>query len=114
MTEYDHTFSGPFAFPPIRLKRLLVKLFTEHNIRNLRLAETEKYAHVSYFFNGGEEECSPGEKRSLIPSPKVATYDLKPEMSAFEITDQLLHEIDLASYQVVILNFANADMVGHT
>jgi len=114
MTEYDHTFSWPVAFPPIRLERILVKLFTEHNICNLRLAETEKSAHVTYFFNGGEEECNPGEERSLIPSPQVATYDLKPEMSAFDITDRLLHEIDLASYQVVILNFANADMVGHT
>lgn len=114
MTEYDHTLSWPFAFPPIRLERILAKLFTEHNICNLRLAESEKSAHVTYFFNGGQEECNPGEERSLIPSPKVATYDLKPEMSAFEITDRLLHEIDLASYQVVILNFANADMVGHT
>ena len=114
MTEYDCTFTLPMAFPPVRLERHLVKLFTQHNIRNLRLAETEKYAHVTYFFNGGEEQFFQGEERSLISSPKVATYDLKPEMSAFEITDRLLHEIDVASYQVVILNFANADMVGHT
>ena len=114
MTEYDSTFTFPFAFPPMRLDRTLVNLFTHHNLRNLRLAETEKYAHVTYFFNGGEEQLFPCEDRVLIPSPGVATYDMKPEMSAFEITDRLLHELDRQCFDTVVLNFANADMVGHT
>ena len=114
MTEYDRTFGLPVAFPPLRLERTLVKLFTQYHIPNLRLAETEKYAHVTYFFNGGEEQRFPGEKRVLIPSPKVATYDLKPEMSAFEITDYLLQELDSDLFKGVVLNFANVDMVGHT
>ena len=80
--------------------------------RQLRIAETEKYAHVTYFFNGGIEKPFPGEDRKLIPSPKVATYDLKPEMSAFEVTDEVLAQ--MANYDLIILNFANADMVGHT
>ncbi len=114
MTEYDPTFGLPVAFPPVRLERTLVKLFTQYQIPNLRLAETEKCAHVSYFFNGGEEQLFPGEKRVVIPSPKVATYDLKPEMSAFEITDYLLQELDRDLFKGVVLNFSNADMVGHT
>lgn len=114
MTEYDGNFDLPVAFPPFYLEKILVKLFTHHGIPNLRLAETEKYAHVTYFFNGGEEKPFPGEERVLIPSPKVATYDLKPEMSAFEITDRLLHELDRGAFRAVVLNFANADMVGHT
>jgi 2,3-bisphosphoglycerate-independent phosphoglycerate mutase len=114
MTEYDKDFTFPMAFTPRRLERSLVKLMSRYQIHNLRLAETEKYAHVTYFFNGGEEKPFDGEERLLIPSPHVSTYDLKPEMSAFKITDQLLHEIDRACYETVILNFANADMVGHT
>ena len=114
MTEYDKEFTFPRAFPPIRLERSFVKLMSQFQISNLRLAETEKYAHVTYFFNCGEEDPFDGEERVLIPSPRVSTYDLRPEMSAFKITEQLLHEIDRASYQTVILNFANADMVGHT
>lgn len=114
LTQYDRTFTLPIAFSPQRLDHILVKVFAEHRLRNLRLAETEKYAHVTYFFNGGEEEIFPGETRVLIPSPQVATYDLKPEMSAFEITDRLLHELDEGFFDTVILNFANADMVGHT
>ncbi|MEE2840255.1 MAG: 2,3-bisphosphoglycerate-independent phosphoglycerate mutase [Acidobacteriota bacterium] len=114
MTEYDKEFTFPRVFPPIRLERSFVKLMSQYQISNLRLAETEKYAHVTYFFNCGEEDPFEGEERVLIPSPRVSTYDLRPEMSAFKITDQLLHEIDRASYQTVILNFANADMVGHT
>ena len=114
MTEYDRTFTVPIAYSPIRLERIVVKLFTQNKLRNLRLAETEKYAHVTYFFNGGEEQLSEGEEHILIPSPKVPTYDLKPEMRAFEITDRLLHELDTGSYDTVVLNFANADMVGHT
>ena len=114
MTEYDRTLNLPMAFSPVRLHRILVKLFSEYKVKNLRLAETEKYAHVTYFFNGGEEQPFPGEERVLIPSPKVSTYDLKPEMSAAEITDRLLHELGRQCYQAVVLNFANADMVGHT
>ncbi|MDA2934194.1 2,3-bisphosphoglycerate-independent phosphoglycerate mutase, partial [Acidobacteria bacterium AH-259-D05] len=114
MTEYDKEFGLPKAFAPIRLEQILVKLLSQRKIRNLRLAETEKYAHVTYFFNGGEEQPFDREERVLIPSPQVSTYDLKPEMSAFEITDQLLDAIDTGSYETVILNFANADMVGHT
>lgn len=114
MTEYDKNFAFPMVFAPMRLERSLVKLMSQYQISNLRLAETEKYAHVTYFFNCGEEEPFKGEERILIPSPRVSTYDLEPEMSAFKITDQLLHEIDRACYQTVILNFANADMVGHT
>ncbi|MEE8349857.1 MAG: 2,3-bisphosphoglycerate-independent phosphoglycerate mutase [Acidobacteriota bacterium] len=114
LTQYDKAFPFPMVYSPMRLERSLVKLMDQHQISNLRLAETEKYAHVTYFFNGGEEQPFEAEERLLIPSPHVATYDLQPEMSAFKITDQLLNEIDRASYQTVILNFANADMVGHT
>ncbi|MBI4447103.1 MAG: 2,3-bisphosphoglycerate-independent phosphoglycerate mutase [Acidobacteria bacterium] len=114
MSAYDRNFNLPVAFAPVRLERTMVKLFGELNLRNLRLAETEKYAHVTYFFNGGEEQLFPGEERILIPSPKVATYDLKPEMSAVAITDRLFQELDRKFFQTVIMNFANADMVGHT
>ena len=114
LTEYDKDFTFPMVFSPMRLERSLVKLMSQYQISNLRLAETEKYAHVTYFLNGGEEEQFDGEERVLISSPHVSTYDLKPEMSAFQITEQLLHEIDRACYETVILNFANADMVGHT
>jgi 2,3-bisphosphoglycerate-independent phosphoglycerate mutase len=114
MTEYDRTFALAAAFKPIILDRILAKVLAHHDLKNLRMAETEKYAHVTYFFNGGEEEPFPGERRVLIPSPKVATYDLKPEMSAFELTDRLLGELDRGQDDCVIVNYANADMVGHT
>jgi len=83
-------------------------------LKQLRIAETEKYAHVTYFFSGGREEAFPGEDRVLVPSPKVATYDLKPEMSAFEVTDRLIAAIESRQYAAIICNFANSDMVGHT
>lgn len=114
MTQYDATFPLPIAFPPQRVNNILVEVLAAHNLRNLRIAETEKYAHVTFFFNGGVEQTFPGERRILIPSPKVATYDLKPEMSAIEVTDALCHEIDHGTADVFIVNFANADMVGHT
>lgn len=114
MTEYDRTFALPIAFAPIQLERILVKLLTQKNVRNLRLAETEKYAHVTYFFNGGEEQLFECEERLLIPSPQVPTYDLKPEMSAFGIRDRLIHELEEGNFDAVVMNFANADMVGHT
>jgi len=112
LTEYDVRFPSPFIFPPQDLKNILGELVSRANKTQLRIAETEKYAHVTYFFNGGVEKPFPGEERLLVPSPKVATYDLKPEMSAVELTDELLKRID--KFDLVILNFANPDMVGHT
>src|SRR5437868_538614 len=112
LTEYDVRFPSPFIFPSEDLKKILGELVSMAGKSQLRIAETEKYAHVTYFFNGGVEKPFPGEERKLIPSPKVATYDLKPEMSAFEVTDELLAR--LADYDLIILNFANPDMVGHT
>jgi 2,3-bisphosphoglycerate-independent phosphoglycerate mutase len=113
-TAYDRTWSLPVAFPPQHLAGLFGEAVSHAGLRQLRIAETEKYAHVTYFFNGGEERSFPGEERCLIPSPKVATYDLKPEMSAPEVTAELVRRLRLDPRQVVILNYANADMVGHT
>ena len=112
LTEYDVRFPSPFIFPSEDLKKILGELVSVAGKSQLRIAETEKYAHVTYFFNGGVEKPFPGEERKLIPSPKVATYDLKPEMSAFEVTDELLTRFD--KFDLIILNFANPDMVGHT
>lgn len=114
LTEYDAMLKTTIAFPPVRLNNILSAYLSQHQLRQLRIAETEKYAHVTFFFNGGEEEPFPYEDRVLIPSPKVATYDLKPEMSAFEVTDRLIAEIKSQKYDVIICNFANPDMVGHT
>ena len=115
MTEYDKNFGLSVAFPPRELKNILGEIASREGIRQLRIAETEKYAHVTYFFNGGEERKFPFEDRVLIPSVKdVPTYDLKPAMSAYEITQALLKQIQEQHYGLVILNFANADMVGHT
>jgi len=114
MTEYDASFKLPVAFPAQPLTNILADVLAAHGVTNLRIAETEKYAHVTYFFNGGHEAPWPGEQRVLVPSAKVATYDLKPEMSAYEITDALLKQLDESRPQVVIGNFANPDMVGHT
>ncbi len=112
LTQYDVTYSSPFIFAPEELADILGEIVSAAGKRQLRIAETEKYAHVTYFFNGGIEKPFPGEDRKLIPSPKVATYDLKPEMSAFEVTEELLAR--MANYDLIILNFANPDMVGHT
>jgi 2,3-bisphosphoglycerate-independent phosphoglycerate mutase len=112
LTQYDVRYPSPFIFAPQELKNILGELVGKANKTQLRIAETEKYAHVTYFFNGGVEKPFPGEERVLVPSPKVATYDLKPEMSAFELTDELLKRID--KVDLIILNFANADMVGHS
>ena len=112
LTEYDVRFPSPFIFPSEDLKNILGELVSVAGKSQLRIAETEKYAHVTYFFNGGVEKPFPGEERKLIPSPKVATYDLKPEMSAFEVTDELHTRFD--KFDLIILNFANPDMVGHT
>jgi len=112
LTQYDVRYSSPFIFAPQELKHILGEIVSAAGKRQLRIAETEKYAHVTYFFNGGVEKPFPGEDRKLIPSPKVATYDLKPEMSAFEVCDEVLSS--MADYDLIILNFANPDMVGHT
>jgi 2,3-bisphosphoglycerate-independent phosphoglycerate mutase len=112
LTQYDVRYPSPFIFPPEELKNILGELVSKVTKKQLRIAETEKYAHVTYFFNGGVEKPFPGEERVLVPSPKVATYDLKPEMSAFEVTDELLKRMD--EFDMIILNFANPDMVGHT
>jgi 2,3-bisphosphoglycerate-independent phosphoglycerate mutase len=115
MTEYDATFGLPIAFPQLEMTNLLGGVLSNAGLRQLRIAETEKYAHVTFFFNGGVETPFPGEDRCLIPSPKdVATYDQKPEMSAHLVTDELLARLEADQYDVIILNFANCDMVGHT
>lgn len=113
-TQYDIDIKAPVAFSPLNLKETLGEVLAREGLKQLRIAETEKYAHVTFFFNGGVEAPNEGEDRILIPSPKVATYNLKPEMSAYEVTERLLTELDKDLYQVVILNFANPDMVGHT
>ena len=112
LTQYDVRFPSPFIFPQQELRKILAEVVSAAGKSQLRIAETEKYAHVTYFFNGGIEKPFPGEDRKLIPSPKVATYDLKPEMSAIEVTDEVLAR--MANYDLIILNFANPDMVGHT
>jgi len=115
MTQYDKTLEGvSVAFKPQTLTNTLGEYVSSKGIKQLRIAETEKYAHVTFFFNGGVEKPNEGEDRVVIPSPKVATYDLKPEMSAYEVTEELLKKIDEDKYDMIILNLANADMVGHT
>jgi 2,3-bisphosphoglycerate-independent phosphoglycerate mutase len=111
---YDKTFPLPVAFPPAQPVNILAEVFAAVGVRNYRLAETEKYAHVTYFFNGGAEREFAHERRLLVPSPKVATYDLKPEMSAFPLTDKILRAIEERETDVFIINYANPDMVGHT
>jgi 2,3-bisphosphoglycerate-independent phosphoglycerate mutase len=113
-TVYDKTYPLPVAFPPEPPINILASVFAALGVRNYRIAETEKYAHVTYFFNGGTEREFPHERRLLIASPRVATYDLVPEMSAFQITDRMLHAIEQDDTDVFIVNFANPDMVGHT
>jgi 2,3-bisphosphoglycerate-independent phosphoglycerate mutase len=114
LTEYDTRFKTPIAFPPQPLTHLFAEYISEKGLTQLRIAETEKYAHVTFFFNGGIEKPFAGEERVLIPSPKVATYDLQPEMSARELTEKLTTAIQSDQYDVIICNFANPDMVGHS
>lgn len=115
MTQYDAQMPNvEIAYPPQTLKATLGEYLADLGLTQLRIAETEKYAHVTFFFNGGVEAPNRNEDRILIPSPKVATYDLQPEMSAYLVTDKVLEEIASDKYDVIILNFANADMVGHT
>ena len=114
MTRYDKNFTLPVVSPPESLGNILANVMADRNMRNLRVAETEKYAHVTYFFNGGVEKPFPGEDRVLVSSPKVATYDLKPEMSAQGIVDAVVKAVAENTFDVMIVNFANADMVGHS
>ena len=114
MTQYDKQFTLPYVIPPESLTNILANVMANLELRNLRVAETEKYAHVTYFFNGGVEKPFPGEERVLVPSPKVATYDLKPEMSAAGIADAVVKAVGQNSFDVIVVNFANADMVGHS
>ena len=115
MTRYDENFDLPVAFAPQHLDNILGEILSKNNISQLRIAETEKYAHVTYFFNGGDEKIFHKEKRELLPSPRdVATYDEKPQMSAFKVADKACEKINSNDFQFIILNFANMDMVGHT
>jgi 2,3-bisphosphoglycerate-independent phosphoglycerate mutase len=114
MTRYDKHFMLPVVVPPESLENILANVMAAMNLRNLRVAETEKYAHVTYFFNGGVETPFPGEERVLVPSPKVATYDLKPEMNAEGIAEQVVKAVEKGEFDVMVVNFANADMVGHS
>jgi 2,3-bisphosphoglycerate-independent phosphoglycerate mutase len=114
LTEYDAKLDAPVAFAPDDLRHTLGELLAENNLTQLRIAETEKYAHVTFFFSGGREDPYAGESRILIPSPKVATYDLQPEMSCPELTAKLVEAIDSQAFDVIVCNIANPDMVGHT
>ncbi len=114
MAEYDENLNVPVVFPTESIENTLGQVLSAHGVKQLRIAETEKYAHVTFFLNGGVEQQNPREDRLLIPSPKVATYDLKPEMSAYEVTDVLVEQVMSGSYDVIIVNYANMDMVGHT
>jgi 2,3-bisphosphoglycerate-independent phosphoglycerate mutase len=115
LTQYDQTFKGlHIAYKPETLKNTLGQYLAANGKKQFRIAETEKYAHVTFFFNGGVEKPNEGEDRFLIPSPKVATYDLKPEMSAYEVTEEAVKHIESGEYDLMVLNFANPDMVGHT
>ncbi|MFA6988727.1 MAG: 2,3-bisphosphoglycerate-independent phosphoglycerate mutase [Candidatus Gastranaerophilaceae bacterium] len=113
-TQYDETFGLPVAYPPQTLTNILGAVFDKNGVKEFRTAETEKYAHITFFFNGGVEEPFPTETRVLVSSPHVATYDLKPEMSAYEVADKVIGAIKSDKYQFILVNFANPDMVGHT
>src|SRR5271170_1813027 len=114
MTQYDKQFTLPMVILPESMENLLANMLAQANLRNIRIAETEKYAHVTYFFNGGIETAFPGEDRFLVPSQKVATYDLAPEMSAAGIADAVIKAVEDTAFDLVVVNFANADMVGHS
>lgn len=114
MTQYDETFGLPIAFPPYKLTNILGEVLDKEGVLQFRTAETEKYAHVTFFFNGGEEKPFASETRVLVKSPSVATYDLQPEMSAFEVKEKVLEALDSDKYGFILVNFANPDMVGHT
>ena len=115
MTQYDATMPNvEVAYPPEALTHTYGEIIAEHGMTQLRIAETQKYAHVTFFFNGGEEKTFEGEDRILVPSPDVPTFDLKPEMSAYGVTDKVVEAIESDKYDTIILNWANCDMVGHT
>jgi 2,3-bisphosphoglycerate-independent phosphoglycerate mutase len=114
MTEYDKNYAFPYVIAPHYPDRILGEVISEQGWSNLRTAETEKYPHVTYFFNGGREKPYPGEKREIVPSPKVATYDLQPEMSAYGVCDVVVKGIESDAFDLIVVNFANGDMVGHT
>lgn len=114
LTQYEVSINAPVAFPPQNLENTLGEVISRAGLKQLRIAETEKYAHVTFFFNGGVEEANAGEERVLIPSPKVATYNLQPEMSAFQVSDKVIGKVENEKYDLIVLNYANADMVGHT
>lgn len=114
MTQYDRNFGLPFILPPQHPDNILAEVMDKANWKNLRVAETEKYAHVTYFFNGGHEKPYRGEERELVASPKVATYDLQPDMSAGAVTEKVVNAIEQGSFDVIVMNYANADMVGHS
>jgi 2,3-bisphosphoglycerate-independent phosphoglycerate mutase len=114
LTEYAEDIDASCAFGPEKLENVLGDYVAKHHLTQLRIAETEKYAHVTFFFSGGREELFPGEERILVASPDVATYDLKPEMSARELTDKLVDAITCGKYDLIVCNYANGDMVGHT
>ena len=114
MTEYDENLGAPIAFPPEKLTNTIGEYLSSKGIHQVRIAETEKYAHVTFFFNGGVEAPNDLEDRILVPSPDVATYDLKPEMSIFEVCDKILEVLDNKKHEVLMINFANGDMVGHS
>jgi 2,3-bisphosphoglycerate-independent phosphoglycerate mutase len=114
MTQYDKRFTVPYVLPPEHPNNILADVMSNLNWKNLRVAETEKYAHVTYFFNGGNEKPYSGESREMVASPKVATYDLKPEMSAMGVKDVVVQAIERGGLDIIVMNFANADMVGHS
>lgn len=114
MTEYDASYPFPVLFSPQSPQRVLAEILSEAGLRQLHCAETEKYPHVTYFFNGGREQPFPGEERIIVPSPEVATYDMQPEMSAAKVADELIGAIERGAHDFIITNFANTDMVGHT
>ncbi|HFD38885.1 MAG TPA: 2,3-bisphosphoglycerate-independent phosphoglycerate mutase [Anaerolineae bacterium] len=114
LTEYDVRFPFPVLFPPQHPRQVLAEVLSKAGLKQFHCAETEKYAHVTYFFNGGREQAFPGEEREIISSPKVATYDEKPEMSAPQVADRVIRAIDSGRYDFIVVNFANGDMVGHT
>ncbi|HEV8432413.1 MAG TPA: 2,3-bisphosphoglycerate-independent phosphoglycerate mutase, partial [Thermoanaerobaculia bacterium] len=114
MNRYREDWTLPVIFPPAEVKNHLGAVLSNAGLKQLRIAETEKYAHVTFFFSGGSDAKSPGEERILVPSPKVATYDQKPEMSVFEVTDKVVDAVASKKFDVIIMNIANPDMVGHT
>ena len=113
-TQYSADFDLPIAFPPDVIRDSLGEVIANQGLTQLRIAETEKYAHVTFFFSGGQEACFEGETRIMVPSPDVATYELKPEMSAYEVTDEIVKAIEKKSHDLIVVNYANGDMVGHT